>query len=213
MVGGYAAGPWNIAVTSEGSYGYDAGSTAVTSATYDGSPSYVTYVTGMSDATGDTSSPYAIYTIVRPTYTYYNASTVYGRFDNSFVYTPIPESPEEKKARLAREKEEARKRQLMDQRATRLFIRVAGYKKWKQLKKRGYLDIVGPSGARYRLSPGKKIKVMGDGDKVDHQLCLVFPESGFPDMDLIVQEYLLLTSGQEGEEFVRKTARRWNAAA
>lgn len=147
-----------------------------------------------------------------PTYTLYRTASVVAA-PAGYAYWPPPreETPEEKAAREKREAEEAERRRKVEKRAKKLLLDVIGADEYRKFKRKGYIDVKGPTGVLYRLRPGQKIDVVESQDKVSYRLCLVYDNHKIPSMDLLVQEYLLLTSGQEGEEFIHKTAKRWAA--
>lgn len=103
---------------------------------------------------------------------------------------------------------ESRKRKKAELRARRLFKRVVGDIAYEKFKQRGYHEIRGASGERYRLEPGRWIQVMkGCADKVDYELCAHL-EVGIPWFDTMAVQHLMLTTSKETEEQFRKIANR-----
>jgi hypothetical protein len=95
---------------------------------------------------------------------------------------------------------ESWKRKRAEVRAKRLFRRVVGDIAYVKFQQRGYHEITGASGARYRLEPGRWVQVMkGCADQVDYELCAHL-EIGIPWFDTLVVQHLMLTSGKESEE-------------
>lgn len=84
--------------------------------------------------------------------------------------------------------------------ARRLFRRVAGKRAYRRFRKRGFHEVRGPSGRRYRLEPGQWIKVMVGqrGKAIDYLLCGHL-ELGMPWFDTMVVQHLMLRS-EEGEK-------------
>lgn len=119
--------------------------------------------------------------------------------DASFIYDPsmFKETEEQKKKRLKLEK----KRRKANARARKLLRMVLGAKRFKEWERDGYIDVKAPSGVQYRISAGRMIRVFGNGADRDHSLCVVSPT--IPDIDLLVQEYLMLST-QEGEARIKK---------
>lgn len=132
---------------------------------------------------------------------------------SSFSYWTVkPETPEERAARERREAEEAKRRREAERKALKLLKDLISPKEFRQFRRKGYIDVKGPTGVRYRLTPGRRIDVWeGPGDQVSYRLCLVHEDSKIPHLDLLIQELLLLTSGEQGEQILRRTARRWAA--
>lgn len=104
-----------------------------------------------------------------------------------------------------------RGRQRAEIRGRKLFIRTVGPEAYALFKKRGYHDIIGASGARYRLAPGRWVKVMakavGNGDEVEHELCAHL-ELGIPWFDTMAVQHLMLTASLETELQFQKAANR-----
>jgi len=106
---------------------------------------------------------------------------------------------------------ESRKRKKAEIRARRLFKRVVGDIAYEKFKQRGYHEIRGASGERYRLEPGRWIQVMkGCADQVDYELCAHL-EFGIPWFDTMAVQHLMLTTSKETEEQFRKIANKHQA--
>lgn len=106
---------------------------------------------------------------------------------------------------------ESWKRKRAEVRAKRLFRRVVGDIAFVKFEQRGYHEIVGASGARYRLEPGRWVQVMkGCADQVDYELCAHL-EIGIPWFDTMAVQHLMLTSSKESEEQFLKIANRHTA--
>jgi len=131
------------------------------------------------------------------------------------------ETEEEREARLertriAREQAEEKRQAQAEaaERARDLFRDLVNPAQFKVFEKRGYHEIVGVSGRRYRLRPGRTIDVMAEnfGDKISHRLCIHHPYgANIPKMDTLIHQMLLIHSGEEGESELQRIANR-NAA-
>lgn len=98
------------------------------------------------------------------------------------------------------------KRKRAEVKARRLFHKIVGTIRYKRFRELGYHEIVGPSGRRYRLSPGQWIKVFEkDSDKIEHLLCAHL-EIGIPWFDNMIVQHLMLTSNKESEKQFLKLA-------
>jgi hypothetical protein len=115
---------------------------------------------------------------------------------------------------LERNLEEERRRRRAEGRARRLFRQVVGDRAYKRFRQSGWHEVLGASGTRYRLAPGRKVQVMKgpSGDAVDHELCGVVP-GGVPWYDTLTVQHLMLSSSRQTEEQFTKTANRFGAAA
>ncbi|NJN06083.1 MAG: hypothetical protein HC814_06575 [Rhodobacteraceae bacterium] len=131
----------------------------------------------------------------------FHGSAIYSA-DSVINYFFAPETEEQKETRVRRE-EETRK---AGRRARMLFIKVAGKKAYKLLRKNGHYDAIGFHGQRYRLAIGEQVRVMEGsfGDKVLHRLCAYVPD--VPAVDTLLAQYLALTSGLLSEEEFKKIA-------
>lgn len=123
------------------------------------------------------------------------ASAFAAQFRIGGWHTWPEETAEQRRVRLAEEAQ----RKAAEKKANRLLYDIIGRRRYRQYKKRGYLDAVGRSGAKYRLRAGKMIEVLNQ-DKIDHRLCIVSSE--VPPTDVLIQELLHIVSGDE--EFIRK---------
>lgn len=105
-----------------------------------------------------------------------------------------------------------RERRRAEEKARRLFVRVAGISAWRDFREHGYHEVVSPSGARYRLRPGLRVQVMKghEGTEVDHDLCAHLP-FGVPWWDTMVVQHLMLSASRESEEKFLKAANRHSA--
>lgn len=102
-----------------------------------------------------------------------------------------------------------RKRKRAELKARRLFRRVVGEDRYQRFQERGFHEIVGKSGTRYRLAPGQWIKVMEEdeknSEKIKHLLCAHLP-FGVPWFDTMAIQHLMLTSSKETEDRFLKVA-------
>lgn len=86
-----------------------------------------------------------------------------------------------------------------------LLQAVIGPKEFRRFKYRGYIEVVGSSGVRYRLKPSHKIDVMSPTDnKVVERLCLIHADLNMPPVDTLIAQLLLIKSGREGETKLRE---------
>ena len=125
------------------------------------------------------------------------------------------ETDEQREAREAQQREwqkdEAKRKKDQEeanQRAIDLFKKVVGKEKFKRFQERGYHEVAGKSGTRYRLRPSKRIMLMrGDiGDEVEADLCIHHTyNSGLPPMDTLIHQMLCIMAE---EETLIKTANR-----
>lgn len=96
-----------------------------------------------------------------------------------------------------------RKRKRAELKARRLFKRVVGDTRYQRFRERGFHEIVGKSGTRYRLAPGQWVKVMEEdeksSEKVKHLLCAHLP-FGVPWFDTMAVQHLMLASSKETED-------------
>jgi hypothetical protein len=98
------------------------------------------------------------------------------------------------------------KRKRAEVKARRLFHKIVGTIRYRRFREIGYHEIVGPSGRRYRLSPGQWIKVIEKGsDKIEHLLCAHL-EFGIPWFDTMIVQHLMLTSNKDSEKQFLKLA-------
>jgi hypothetical protein len=115
---------------------------------------------------------------------------------------PTEEELRQHEERRKKHEEEDRQRCEAEARATRLFQTIITPEQFNLFGGRGYHEVIGPSGVRYRLRKGERIDVMEGnfGDKVKHKLCIHHPhELGLPAMDTLIHQLLLIVSGQEDE--------------
>ena len=173
--------------------------------------SYVTYsnvgTTAVTSFAWDTSPTDGLEWVSNGIGMLYGGGTIQYGGAQTYVYsTPFNETEEQKAARLELERKQAEEARAADRKARRLFVRVAGLVMYKQLKRKGYVDAIGQSGARYRLAVGQMVRVMEGnfGDKVLHKLCAYIP--GVPQVDTLVAQYLALVSGVSEEEEFKKVA-------
>lgn len=126
------------------------------------------------------------------------------------------ESALEKEGRLERErrqaeekKEREKKRVAAEKKALQLLRTLIGAWAYRRFRKQGYHEIVGQSGTRYRLVPGKMIVVMADqtSQQISHRLCS-HHDSSIPPTDTLVTQLLMILSGKEGEASLQKVANR-----
>jgi hypothetical protein len=126
-----------------------------------------------------------------------------------YVDSYANETAEEKQVRLAKEAEERKKREAAEKKARTLLYRIIGRAAYRRYRRKGYHEVWSQSGRRYRLRPGTMIESMDGnfGDKIDHRLCIhsdyVY---GLPETDTLVQQMLLITSGEESEKLLLSTA-------
>lgn len=102
---------------------------------------------------------------------------------------------------------ESWKRKKAEVRARRLFRRVVGEIAYRRFRKRGFHELYGASRTRYRLRPGFRVQVMGEGDQVDHELCAHL-KFGIPWYDSMAVQALMLSSSVETEEKFKAIANR-----
>jgi len=105
---------------------------------------------------------------------------------------------------------------LAENKATALFVKLVGRDAYRRFKKNGYHEVVGHSGKRYRLRLGRTIEEMSEnfGEKVAANLCIHSSYSyRLPQMDVLIQQLLLILSGEEGEQVLKRTANRTARAA
>ena len=96
-----------------------------------------------------------------------------------------------------------RKRRRAEVKARKLFRRIVGEIRYRRFRERGFHEIAGPSGTRYRLRPGHWVKVMEEdersSEKIKHLLCAHL-EVGIPWYDTMVIQHLMLTSSKKTED-------------
>jgi hypothetical protein len=96
-----------------------------------------------------------------------------------------------------------RKRKRAEARARGLFRQTVGDILYRRFLERGYHEIRGKSGVRYRIAPGQWVKVMEENEqsseKIKHLLCAHLP-FGVPWFDTMVVQSLMLSSSKETEE-------------
>jgi hypothetical protein len=170
------------------SYDYastDSGTTTGT-ITYSNDGTYVTYT---NDTTDNTNS---------------GTYTTAGEFQ-TLLWVPKAETPEERRERLKQEAERKRQEKAARKKALRLLRKIVGRRPFHRFKRLGYLLVVGPTGTHYKLRPGRMIDVCADDGKVDHRLC-IHAKARVPDIDEMITQYLLLTSGEEGMSILKSKA-------
>lgn len=138
-------------------------------------------------------------------------------------YAPISETKEQKAEREERQrkaelevKELERKRLKAEKAALKLFVGLVGRASYKLFKKRMYHEVIGHSGKRYRMRAGCRVEEMVGhfGDQVAAYLCIHSDHSyELPQMDTLVQQMLLIMSGEEGEALLTRTANKTAVAA
>jgi hypothetical protein len=106
-----------------------------------------------------------------------------------------------------KELRESLKRKRAEVKARRLFRRVVGEIAYKKFRKRGFHELYGASRTRYRLRPGFRVQVMGEGDQVDHELCAHL-KFGIPWYDSMAVQALMLSSSIETEEKFKAIANK-----
>lgn len=96
-----------------------------------------------------------------------------------------------------------RKRKRAEARARGLFRQTVGDILYRRFLERGYHEIRGKSGTRYRIAPGQWVKVMEEDEKsseqIKHLLCAHLP-FGVPWFDTMVVQSLMLSSTEETEK-------------
>lgn len=98
------------------------------------------------------------------------------------------------------------KRKRAEVRARRFFRGIVGEKRYKLFRKKGYYEVRGASGTRYRLRPGMRVQVMkGCADEVEHELCAHL-KIGIPWFDSMAVQALMLSSSKETEEKFKSVA-------
>ena len=137
------------------------------------------------------------------------------------VNRPYQETAEQRQAREAQqrtwaenEKKKKEDQEKSNKRAMELFNSIVGKDRAKRFQERGYHEVRGQSGIRYRLSPSKRIEVMrGDiGDQVDADLCIHHTyDTGLPPMDTLIHQMLCIMA--EEETLIRTANRTQRMAA
>lgn len=131
-------------------------------------------------------------------------------------------TPEERAANAARQKqaeaeakEREKKRLKAEKAALKLFVGIVGRRAYGYFKKRGYHEVIGHSGKRYRVRLQHRVEEMvgNFGDQIAAYLCIHSDyQYGLPPMDTLVQQMLLVMSGDEGEKVLHRTANRTQVA-
>jgi hypothetical protein len=96
-----------------------------------------------------------------------------------------------------------------ESKARKLFIDTFGENRFFKMMKEGFLELLGISGSRYRLRPGKEIEVSGPEGSYSpiHRLC-VHLRGGIPKWDTLIAQALFLQAGKEGEDRILEVANR-----
>lgn len=105
------------------------------------------------------------------------------------------------------------KRRRAEVRARRFLRDIIGAWAYKHYRRRGWHEVRGSSGTRYRLRPGMRVQVMKHprkGEEVSHELCAHL-DFGIPWYDSMVIQHLMLTSNKESEEQFVAVANRHDA--
>jgi len=113
-----------------------------------------------------------------------------------------------RRSRMARRRLKKRMKRIAKANAKALILlkSVIGQKTYKSFQKRGFLEVRGISGIRYRLRPSHKIDVMAgpQGNKVVERFCLIHADLNMPPVDTLIAQLLLIKSGKEGETKLRE---------
>lgn len=187
---------------------------------------YQQYVTSASTCTGDTWISWNATGSSTATtiWTSWNATGDYetwvqpGRVVYAPPPPPTPEQIEAKRqadlAEVERLNEKMRQAKLASNAAKKLFLSLVGKKQYQLWRKRGYHEVFGASGKRYRLLERSAVREMvgNFGDKCAATLCIVLSQH-CPQLDQLIMQMLLLQSGEEGEKLLHKTANRTAMAA
>lgn len=191
--------PWDDDITSNGGNGYLTSNYVTYGASgTTGTASNVAYMTVWSN-TSATSIPWE--TSFGSTGGIYLHNGFYGNSSAGYVSCRPqfdPADVERLKKDWAAVKE-SRRRKRAELKAQRLFKRVVGDVAYRRFIKNGYHEIFGASRTRYRLKPGRWVKVMGEGNKVSYELCAHL-EYGIPWFDTMVMQHLMLTASKESED-------------
>lgn len=99
------------------------------------------------------------------------------------------------------------KRKRAEVKARRLFRRVVGDIAFRKFEKRGFHEIYGASRTRYRLRPGFRVQVMGEGDTVEYELCAHL-EIGIPWHDSMAVQHLMLSASKDTEDKFKASANK-----
>lgn len=148
-------------------------------------------------------------------YTIMNTGTGYA------VYQP-PMTPEQaaeaERARIEMEakwKREERLREKAEAKAEKLLRELAGRRLFEVYKQRGYFEVIGSSGRRYRFRKQQRVQIMKEmfGDAVDYELCVINAgDSYVPPSDMLITLMLLVLSGEDGEKILHEKGNRRAAA-
>jgi hypothetical protein len=137
------------------------------------------------------------------------------------VYQP-PMTPEQaaeaERARIEMEekwKREERLREKAEAKAEKLLRELAGRKLFELYKQRGYFEVIGSSGRRYRFRKQQRVQIMKEifGDAVDYELCVINAGAAYvPPSDMLITLMLLVLSGEDGENLLHEKGNRRAAA-
>lgn len=145
-----------------------------------------------------------------------NTGTITFGGSNSFI-TCAPLTPEqmaEMSAQQAKWAADMAKRQKKEKsaekKATQLLRKVVGRNQYALYKKRGYFEIVGQTGKRYRFRPQRRVQIMAEnfGDAVDYELCIVHANEYVPPTDTLITLMMLVLSGEAGEKIMHEKGNR-----
>lgn len=115
--------------------------------------------------------------------------------NNTIVHARIDSARDREWRRRFRKRQKRLKR--VQERELRLLGDLLSQKRYRRFLWNGYLDVVAPSGVRYRLRPGERIFIMSGpkGNVVDRMICVV-PEGPepLPAIDRLIAQYFYLST-------------------
>lgn len=126
-------------------------------------------------------------------------------------YEITPPTPEELEAYRLQRLKETWDSKRAEVRARRLFKRVIGEILYQRYKQRGFHEVCGRSGTRYRLRPGRKVEVMEENERdseiVAFEYCANLP--GLPLYDTMISQHLMLSASRKTEEQFKSIANKF----
>lgn len=146
-----------------------------------------------------------------------NVSTITICGGSNSIFAHAPMTPEqiaamnEQQAKWAVEMEERRKKEkVAEAKAIKLLRCVVGKRQYALYKKRGYFEIIGQTGRRYRFRYQQRVQIMKEnfGDAVDYELCIVSAQVYVPPTDMMITLLMLVLSGEAGEKLMHEKGNR-----
>lgn len=134
---------------------------------------------------------------------------------NGFVHPSTPEQIAEmqrlQEKQQAQWKREERRREKAEIKAEKLLREIVGRKMFDLYKQRGFFEVIGDTGRRYRFRKQQRVQIMAEnfGDKVEYELCVINGGAVYvPPSDMLITLMLLVQSGEDGEKMLHEKGNR-----